>query len=138
MVRITERTLDDVMVIALRGRLTAGCADAAVCDRIRHVLFRGYRRIVVDLASAASSDASGVSALLGALLDATVSGAEVRLANASALDDLQIVTALLRYFDAYDSEADALDGFVRNATTASGATGTRRALEGAAEHHAAA
>src|SRR5687767_13539855 len=108
MLRIAERQSGEVMVITIRGQIAAGGADTAVCDRIRHVLFRGYRQIVVDLAFATSTDASGVSSLLGALLDARASGAEVRLANATAFGDLQILTALLRYFDAYDSAADAV------------------------------
>lgn len=68
--------------------------------------------ILLNRAAVTSTDASGVSAMLGALLAAREFKAQVRLVNVTRrLKDLLIIVALHRYFSAFDSEADALVSF---------------------------
>ena len=112
MLRIIERQIGDVTVLDLAGTIKSGAAELAVVDTVRKVVLGGCRKVLLNMERARSSDASGVSALLGALLAGREAGAELKLVSvAEAIDNLQIVTALYRYFSVFDSREEALDSF---------------------------
>lgn len=112
MLHMTERPVGDVMILDLGGRIASGPAEIDLGDKVRSILLCGYRKLLVNLAEVTSTDASGVSALLGALLAARESQAEMRLVNVtSRLTDSLIVTALYRYFAVDESEQKALVSF---------------------------
>jgi anti-anti-sigma factor len=131
MLRIKERPSGDVMVLDLRGRMTTGVPEIEFGNTVRSVLFRGYRKVLVNLEAATSSDPSGVSAFLGALIDAGAVGAELRLVHVTRrIADLGIIVALHRYFRVYESERDAMASF--GAGTAPHVSGREPLLEPAA------
>ena len=112
MMHVIERPIGDVMILDLHGRIASGPAETDLGDKVRSVLRCGYRKILLNLAAVTSTDASGVSAMLGALLAARECKAQVRLVNVTRrLKDLLIIVALHRYFSAFDSEEDALVSF---------------------------
>ena len=112
MLHMIERPIGDVMILDLHGRIASGPAEIDLGDKVRSVLLCGHRKLLLNLAEVTSSDASGVSALLGALLAARECKAEVRLVNVTRrLTDSLIVVALYRYFSAFDSEQEALVSF---------------------------
>jgi len=112
MLRMTERPSGDMMILDLCGTIAAGTPEVELRDKVRSILFRGHRKVLLNLAEATSSDASGVSAFLGALLDARDAGAELRLVHVTArIADLRIIIALHRYFTVFESEADAVASF---------------------------
>jgi anti-anti-sigma factor len=109
MLHMRERPTGDVMILDLQGRMASGAAETALGDKVRSVLLCGYRKLLLNLAEVTSSDASGVSAFVGALLAARECQAEVRLVNVTRrLTDSLIVVALYRYFSAFDTEKEAL------------------------------
>ncbi len=118
MLRITKRTVRDVIILDVRGAIAKGGATQTVRDAVQDALLRGGRRLIVDLTQATSSDATGVSALLDAKLLALAWGAEIALTGLQAIDDLLITVALRRYFDVYDCNKDALEAFGFAARTA--------------------
>jgi anti-anti-sigma regulatory factor len=111
MLRITKRTVRDVIILDVRGAIAKGAATETVRDAVQDALSRGGRRLVVDLTEATSSDATGVSALLDAKLLALAWGAEIALTGLRGIDDLLITVALRRYFDVFDCNKDALAAF---------------------------
>jgi anti-anti-sigma factor len=112
MLLLKERILGDVMILDVRGTIAAGAPEVKLRDKVRSILYRGHRKMLLNLAEATSSDASGVSAFLGALLDARDAGAELRLVHVTArIEDLRIIVALYRYFTVFDSEDDAVASF---------------------------
>ena len=118
MLRITKRTVRDVIILDVRGAIAKGVATETVRDAVQDALSRGGRRLVVDLTEATSSDATGVSALLDAKLLALAWGAEIALTGLQGIDDLLITVALRRYFDVFDCIKDALEAFGFAARTA--------------------
>ena len=112
MLQMKERPSGDVMVLDVRGSIASGAPEVEVGDKVRSILFRGYRKVLLNLAGATSSDASGVSAFLGALIEARAVGADVRLLHVTRrMTDLRIIVALHRYFTVFESEGEALDSF---------------------------
>ena len=113
MLRMKERPVGEVMILDVQGTVSPdSVAEAAFDDNVRSVLRRGYRKILLNLAAMTSSDASGISALLGALHLTREAGAELRLLHVTRrLEDILIIVALHRYFVAYGSEAEALESF---------------------------
>ena len=111
MLQMQERPSGDVMILDLRGNISAGVPEVEIGDKIRSILFRDYRKVLVNLAGAASSDASGVSAFLGALIAAREAGADLRLVHVTQRMDLRIIVALCCYFDVFDSEAEGIGSF---------------------------
>jgi anti-anti-sigma factor len=113
MLTVSERSTGDVVILDLTGRVAAGAAALEVGDAVRRVLVRGYRKVLLNLDRTRSSDAAGISAFLGALLDAQALGADVRLFNvARRITSLCLIMALYRYFSVFDTEDDALDSFL--------------------------
>ena len=112
MLRMTERPHGDVMILDLDGRISPGPKEVNLGDKVRSILCCGYRKLILNLAGVTSSDASGVSALLGALLAARDGQAELKLLHVTRrMTELLIIVALLRYFVVFDSEREALESF---------------------------
>jgi len=112
MLRMSERALDDVVILDLHGTVRPWSADITLDDKVRSVLFRGYRKLLLNLAHMSSADASAISALVGALLTAREAGGEIRLLNVTRrMKDLLVIVALYEYFTVFDSEQDALESF---------------------------
>lgn len=129
MLRMKERPSGDVMILDLCGTIAAGTSAIDMGDKVRNVLFRGYRKLLLNLEGATSSDPSGISAFLGALIDAREVGGDVRLVNVTrTMTDLTIIVALCRYFSVFESEDEAVNSFgaERSAPVDSG---TRQWLE---------
>lgn len=113
MLRIDTRHANDVLVLDVTGRLSSGVPENLFTGAIRSAIDHGDRRILVNLDHARSADASGLSALLAARLDARNAGAELRLANVERFAELLTLTAVYTSFDVYESEDDALASFAR-------------------------
>ena len=112
MLRMSERALDDVMILDLHGAVRPWSADISLDDKVRSVLFRGYRKLLLNLGHMSSTDASAISALVGALLTAREAGGEIRLLNVTRrMKDLLVIVALYEYFTVFDSEQEALESF---------------------------
>jgi anti-anti-sigma factor len=109
MLRITAQRCGDVMVLSLRGCVSADSA-VEIGNTLRSTLFRGYRKVLLNLELAIGSDTSAVGAFLEALLDARARGAELKIVNVGRrVTDLVIAAAF--YFGVFDLEEDALDSF---------------------------
>ena len=112
MLRMTERPVGDVMILDLHGTISPGPQEVNLGDKVRSILHCGYRKLVLNLANFTSSDASGVSALVGALLSARASHADMKLLHVTRrMTNLLIIVALHRYFAVFDSEQEALESF---------------------------
>src|SRR5262245_10876999 len=99
MLRMSERALDDVVNLDLHGTVRPWSADITLDDKVRSVMFRGYRKLLLNLANVSSTDASAISALVGALLTAREAGGEIRLLNVTRrMKDLLVIVALYEYF----------------------------------------
>ena len=87
---ITERTVNGVTILDLKGKITLGDGDEHLRDAIARVLASGHTHLLLNLA--------GVDYLK--LLNLT-----------KRIEDLLSITKLLTVFETFDTEADAVASF---------------------------
>ena len=109
---IEVRQADDVMILDLKGRLTAGLGDQILRDAIDELLAEGRRRILLNLSEVSFLDSAGVGELVAGLKTARRFEAELKLLNVgervySTLD----MARLLPTFEIYNDEAEAVRSY---------------------------
>jgi anti-sigma B factor antagonist len=109
---VEVRQNQDVMILDLKGRLTAGLGDQILRDAIDELLAENRKKILLNLSEVAFLDSAGVGELVAGLKTARRFGAELKLLNVgervySTLD----MTRLLPTFETYDDESEAIRSF---------------------------
>jgi anti-sigma B factor antagonist len=109
---VEVRQNKDVVILDLKGRLTAGLGDQILREAIDELLAEGRRRILLNLSEVAFLDSAGVGELVAGLKTARRFGAELKLLNVgdrvySTLD----MARLLPTFETYREEAEAVRSF---------------------------
>ena len=106
------RRLQDVVVLDLSGKLTAGLGDQILREAIDELLAEGRRQILLNLSDVAFVDSAGIGELVAGLKTARRFGADLKLLNVgervySTLD----MARLLPTFETYHDEAEAVRSF---------------------------
>jgi anti-sigma B factor antagonist len=109
---IEVRQAKDVMILDLKGRLTAGLGDQMLRDAIDELLAEGRRRILLNLSEVAFLDSAGVGELVAGLKTSRRFQAELKLLNVgervySTLD----MARLLPTFEIYGDEGEAVQSY---------------------------
>jgi anti-sigma B factor antagonist len=109
---VEVRQTKDVVILDLKGRLTAGLGDQILREAIDELLAEGRRRVLLNLSEVAFLDSAGVGELVAGLKTARRFGAELKLLNVgervySTLD----MARLLPTFETYKDEAEAIRSF---------------------------
>ena len=107
--KITDREVDGVTVLALEGRIVFGEGADALREKLKSLLAAGRKKLVLDLKNVAMIDSSGLDVLVTAHTSAKSSGANLRLCNLGLrTNKLLQITRLVNVFEVSESEADAL------------------------------
>jgi anti-sigma B factor antagonist len=115
--KITNREMDDVVVLALDGRIVLGEETVALREKVKGLLGEGKKKVVLDLKNVTMIDSSGLGALVAAHSSAKSSGATLRLCNlGSRTNELLQVTRLLTVFEVSDSETEAVRAMSKSAS----------------------
>ncbi len=110
--QINERTIGDITVLDLQGKLTIDDGAALLRDKVASVVFQGQIKVVLNLAGVGYMDSGGLGELVRCSMAARKANGSVKLANlTSRITDLLTITKLLTVFDTYDSEEKALASF---------------------------
>ena len=109
---IEVRQAKDVMILDLKGRLTAGLGDQILRDAIDELLAEGRRRILLNLSEVSFLDSAGVGELVAGLKTSRRFQAELKLLNVgervySTLD----MARLLPTFEIYGDEGQAVQSY---------------------------
>ncbi len=106
------RTVGDVTIVDLKGKITIGAGDLQMRESIRQVLSNGAEKIIVNMKDVTTIDSTGVGELVGCYNAAMNRGAKLKLMNLPAkISDVLTVTQLITVFDVYNSEQEALASF---------------------------
>jgi anti-sigma B factor antagonist len=107
--KITNREVNGVAVLALEGRIVYGDESAALGEQVKSQLAAGKKKLVLDLKNVTMIDSAGLDVLVIAHTSAKSSGAALRLCNlGSRTNELLQITRLANVFEVSDSEADAV------------------------------
>jgi len=109
---IEVRQAGDVMILDLKGRLTAGLGDQILRDAVDELLAEGRRRILLNLSEVSFLDSAGVGELVAGLKTARRFEADLKLLNVGArVYSTLDMARLLPTFEIYADEGEALKSF---------------------------
>ena len=115
--KITDREIDGVAVLALDGRIVLGEETSALREKVKSLLGEGKKNILLNLSNVTLIDSSGLGALVTAYASAKSGGASLRLCNlGSRSNELLQITKLYTVFEVSDTEADALRAMAKRAS----------------------
>jgi anti-sigma B factor antagonist len=110
--KITNREVDGVAVVALDGRIVLGEESNALRESIKSLLAANKKQIVLNMDNVTYIDSAGLGALVAAHHSARSQNASLRLSNlGSKFQEVLQVTKLLTVFEVFDSEAAAIRSF---------------------------
>ena len=110
---ISQRTVQGVCVLDIDGPITLG-ADGSekLGDKVRSVLQAGDKQVLLNLSGVAYIDSAGLGELVNAFTTVKKQGGALKLVGVTKkLKDLLVITKLATVFDAYETEAQALESY---------------------------
>ena len=110
--KITNREVDGVSVMALDGRIVLGEETNALREKVKGMLAEGKKKLVLNLANVSMIDSAGLGTLVSVHQSANSRGASLRLCNlGSRTNELLQMTKLVTVFQVSNTEADAIQSF---------------------------
>ena len=109
---ITERTINDVTILDLDGRLTIGDGAELLRDTVKKLVSQGKNNVLINLTKVPYVDSGGLGELVHCSVSAKKSQGAVKLMGlASKITDLLAITRLVTVFDTFETERDAVASF---------------------------
>jgi anti-sigma B factor antagonist len=106
------RAAGEVVVVDLKGKLTAGLGDQILREALDELLAEGKRKILLNLSEVTFLDSAGVGELVAGLRTAKRFGAELKILSTSdRVHSTLYMARLLPAFEMYREEALALQKF---------------------------
>ena len=109
---IVERTVNDVTVLDLKGKMTLGEGDELLKDKINSLLASGKKKLLLNLEGVPYIDSAGLGEVVRTYTTVSRQGGSLKLLNLTKrIEDLLSITKLLTVFDTFDSEAEAIKSY---------------------------
>jgi anti-sigma B factor antagonist len=110
--KMTNREVDGVSVVALDGRIVLGEESNALREKVKSLLAEGKKKIVLNMDNITFIDSAGLGTLVAAHHSAKSQGSSLRLCHlGSKFQEVLQITKLLTVFDVFDTEAAAVASF---------------------------
>jgi anti-sigma B factor antagonist len=111
--QISERTIGDVVVVDVSGKITLGDGgDVALRDKMRSLLQQGHKKVLLNLGDVSYMDSAGLGEIVQSYATVTKNGGALKLvAITKRIKDLLSITKLLTVFECHDTEAEGLASF---------------------------
>jgi len=109
---IAERTVTDVTVLDLKGKMTLGEGDELLKDKINSLLASGKKKLVLNLEGVPYIDSAGLGEIVRTYTTVSRQGGSLKLLNLTKrIEDLLSITKLLTVFETFDTEPEAIKSF---------------------------
>jgi anti-sigma B factor antagonist len=109
---IVERTVSDVTVLDLKGKMTLGEGDELLKDKINSLLAAGKKKLLLNLEGVPYIDSAGLGEVVRTYTTVSRQGGSLKLPNLTKrIEDLLSITKLLTVFDTFDTEAEAIKSY---------------------------
>ena len=109
---IVERTVSDVTVLDLKGKMTLGEGDELLKDKINSLLAAGKKKLLLNLEGVPYIDSAGLGEVVRTYTTVSRQGGSLKLLNLTKrIEDLLSITKLLTVFETFDSEAEAVKSY---------------------------
>ena len=109
---IDSRTLGDLKLLKIRGRITLGVGVDRLRDTLEDLLVAGSNQWVLDTSDVAMIDSSGIGLLVRYLTAAKQQGGALKLLNPTkfAMQSLKMI-GVLNLFEVYEDQEAAVSSF---------------------------
>jgi len=109
---LQEHLIEDVALIHISGRVTVNEGADVLGDRLRQLVEEGRTKVVLGFGDVPYVDSTALSVLLRARATLARRGGALKLLHVRGhVRELLEVTQLLRVFEAFDSDAEAVASF---------------------------
>ena len=110
--QIDQRSVGDVVVLDLKGKITLGEGDELLKDKVNSLVNQGHKKIVLNLADVPYIDSAGLGEIVRTYTTVSRQGGALKLLNLTKrITDLLSITKLLTVFETFDSEGEAVRSF---------------------------
>ena len=114
--QIDQRSVGDVIVLDLKGKITLGEGDELLKDKVNSLVNQGHKKIVLNLAEVPYIDSAGLGEIVRTYTTVSRQGGSLKLLNLTKrITDLLAITKLLTVFETFDAESDAVRSFSASA-----------------------
>jgi len=112
--KMTNREVDGVSVVALDGRIVLGEESNALREKVKGLIAEGKKKIVLNMDNVTFIDSAGLGTLVAAHHSVKSQGAALRLCHlGSKFQEVLQITKLLTVFDVFNTEAEAIRSFAK-------------------------
>ena len=109
---IEERSVESVMVLDVKGKITLGDGDQLLKDKVNSLVQQGHIKILLNLAGVPYIDSAGLGEIVRTYTTVSRQGGSLKLVNLTTrITDLLSITKLLTVFETFDSESEAVRSF---------------------------
>lgn len=109
---IRERSVGDVVILELHGRVTIGEGSVQLRDAVSNLLNNNRQKIILNLEGVSYVDSSGIGELVSRYTTTKNQGGQLKLLKLpKKIKDLLMITKLLTVFEIYEDEESALAAF---------------------------
>ena len=109
---VETRKSGKVVILDLKGRLTAGLGDQILRESIDELLAEGWKKILLNLSAVTFVDSAGLGELVAGLKTTRRFGGELKLLSVGErVQSTLYMSRLLPVFEIYADEAEALTHF---------------------------
>jgi anti-sigma B factor antagonist len=110
---ISERTIGDVTIVDVSGKITLGDGgDVVLKDKMRSLIQQGNKKVLLNLGDVSYVDSAGLGEIVQSYATVTKNGGSLKLLNVTKrIKDLLSITKLLTVFECHDNEAQAVTSF---------------------------
>jgi anti-sigma B factor antagonist len=113
--KLTTRTVQDILVLNCDGRVVFGEESALLRDTVKGLIAQ-TKQVVLNLGGVSYIDSGGLGTLVALYTTAHNAGGGIKLSNLTPrVGDLLQVTKLLTIFEVYDTEEEAIQSFRKGA-----------------------
>lgn len=110
--RIDERSVGDVTILDVTGRITADEGDVQLKDKINSLVNQKRTKILLNLGGVGFVDSTGLGQIVASFTSVSNNQGKMKLLGVTKrLNDLLIITKLTNVFDTFDDESEAIKSF---------------------------
>ena len=107
--QIEERSVGDVTILDLKGKMTLGEGDELLRDKINSLIHQGQKKLLLNLEGVPYIDSAGLGEIVRTYTTVSRQGGSLKLVNLTKrITDLLSITKLLTVFETFDTEKDAI------------------------------
>jgi anti-sigma B factor antagonist len=110
--KIEERTVGEVTILDLRGKMLIGEGDEMLREKINNLVESGKTKVLLNLADVPYVDSAGLGEIVRCYTTVSRKDGKLKIVNLTKrIQDLLSITKLITVFETFDDEGEAVKSF---------------------------